>query len=106
MGYRYMRILLFFDLPSITSLDHRIYRKFVKQIKKDGFYMLQESVYVKLALNQQSVDATYSMIKSYVPMEGLIMSLTITEKQFSTLKVITGEIKTDVINSDSRILSL
>ena len=41
MGYRYMRIIIFFDLPTTTSADLREYRNFRKEIIKLGFMMLQ-----------------------------------------------------------------
>ena len=44
MSYRYMRTLLFFDLPTYTQTDRRNYRKFIKLLKTNGCYMLQESV--------------------------------------------------------------
>lgn len=106
MGYRYMRILLFFDLPATTSLDHKIYRKFIKDIKKEGFFRLQESVYVKMAINQQLADSTISIVKSCAPLDGNIMTLVVTEKQFSSINIIIGEFKTDVINTDNRIVKL
>ena len=46
-----MRILVFFDLPTETSKDRKIYSKFRKFLIKEGFIMMQESVYSKLALN-------------------------------------------------------
>ena len=46
-----MRVLVFFDLPVITSENRRAYSKFRKFLLKNGFMMLQESVYCKLALN-------------------------------------------------------
>lgn len=101
-----MRLLLFFDLPSITSIDHKIYRQFIKNLTKEGFYRLQESVFVKLAINQQYAESAITTVKSFSPKEGNIMILLITEKQFSALRVIAGEAKTDVINSVKRIINL
>ena len=46
-----MRVLVFFDLPVITAENRRAYVKFRKFLLKNGFLMLQESVYCKLALN-------------------------------------------------------
>lgn len=48
-----MRILVFFDLPVTTGEERRAYTKFRKFLIKDGFLMLQESVYCKLALMEQ-----------------------------------------------------
>ena len=56
MSYRFMRVLVMFDLPTETSIQRRNYRKFRKSLIKNGFIMMQESVYVKLAMNQGSAD--------------------------------------------------
>lgn len=55
-GYRFMRMLIFFDLPVQTSKDRKEYRRFRNYLITNGFLMMQESVYVKLALN-------YSIVK-------------------------------------------
>ena len=45
MSYRYMRVIVFFDLP-VDTLEHkRAYRKFRKFLIEKGFLMMQESVY-------------------------------------------------------------
>lgn len=51
MEYRFMRLILFFDLPVEKAAERRAYAKFVRGIEKLGFYMLQESVYVKMCLD-------------------------------------------------------
>lgn len=47
-----MRIIVFFDLPTETNENKREYRKFRKMLIENGFIMLQESVYCRMALNQ------------------------------------------------------
>ena len=44
-GFRFMRMIVFFDLPAITVEEKRHYRQFRKLLIKNGFVMLQESVY-------------------------------------------------------------
>ncbi len=101
-----MRILLFFDLPAVTKTDHREYSKFMKNIEKKGFFMLQESVYTKLALNQSVVDSTMREVKAKLPKDGLISVLTITEQQFSSIEHILGEVETDQIISQDKYIKL
>ncbi len=48
MSYRFMRVLVFFDLPVQTSEDMKNYRLFRKKILKNGFFMMQESVYCRM----------------------------------------------------------
>ena len=106
MSYRYMRSILFFDLPTISLKDKRNYRKFVKEIKQIGFYMIQESVYVKMSIDQQVVDSTLNKVREICPSNGSIIVLNITEKQFSNMKVLVGDISTDVITTDERTIVL
>ena len=44
MSYRFMRVLVFFDLPTETETDRRNYRQFRRGLLKSGFFMMQESV--------------------------------------------------------------
>jgi len=101
-----MRLVLFFDLPVETSVNRRDYRKFVKEIKKLGFYMLQESVYVKLGVDSRASDSALEKVKKFLPNEGNIAVLTITEKQFADIKILLGDFKKDVVDSDERIIEL
>ena len=101
-----MRTILFFDLPSITKTDHRQYRKFVKFIKSKGFVMLQESVYSKLSLNESVVDSTIKEIKTGLPKDGIVSVLTITEKQFSSIEHLLGQINIDVVTNDDKVVKL
>ena len=57
MSYRYMRVMVFFDLPVITSANRKDYRDFHKYLIKTGFLMMQESVYCRLAQNSTMADA-------------------------------------------------
>lgn len=101
-----MRTILFFDLPTLTNGDRRNYRLFVKGLKTNGFYMVQESVYVKMSIDSQAMETTINRVKSILPPKGFVLALNITEKQFSSMQVLIGEFQTDVVNSDERIIIL
>ena len=101
-----MRIILFFDLPSTTKKDIREYTRFVKYIKKEGFVRMQESVFSKLALNQSVVNSSMNNLRKNVPPEGTISILTITENQFSSIEHILGDIETDVLVNDKKVIRL
>ena len=106
MSYRFMRVIVFFDLPVLTADDRRAYRKFRKSMLKKGFIMLQESVYCRMALNKTMADQILDSIKCDKPEKGLVMSLLITEKQFERMEFITGEFVTDMIDTDERVVFL
>lgn len=101
-----MRIIVFFDLPTESASDKRNYRNFRKGLIKSGFMMMQESVYCKLVLNSnQSIQIT-NEVKKMRPEKGLVQILTVTEKQYSKMEIISGSNKTDVVDTDERLLIL
>ena len=106
MSYRYMRILLFFDLPVGTSSDRHEYNRFHRHLIKSGFMMLQESVYCKLALNASAVQAVIANLYKNKPPHGLVQVLTITEKQYARMEFILGESQSEIIDSDERLIIL
>lgn len=99
-------MVLFFDLPSVTAKDKKEYRHFVKQLKEHGFFALQESVYSKMCANQTVADLTVADVKKFLPKEGCVMTLVITEKQFNSLQILLGSIETDVLFSDEKVVKL
>lgn len=106
MSYRFMRILVMFDLPVFTSEERKRYRSFRKFLILSGFLMLQESIYVKLVLNQTNADLLIQNIRRHKPEDGLVHVLTITEKQYSRMETLVGTVKSDVIDSTERLVIL
>lgn len=87
---RYMRLILFFDLPVETSKQRRDYRLFRKFLLKEGFLPLQESVYAKLVVNDGAASGAVARIRKHRPPAGLVQVLKVTESQFATMECITG----------------
>ena len=106
MSYRYMRLLVFFDLPTENSQDRREYARFRKLLIRSGFIMMQKSVYSKLAVTQAAADALLESIRRNKPPHGTVQALTITEKQYSRIEYILGEHTGDVLESDERFIEL
>lgn len=101
-----MRMFIFFDLPVITTENRRNYARFRKFLIKNGFIMMQESVYCKMVINQTAVNTVMSNIKSNKPPDGLVQVLNVTEKQFEKMEFITGSFKSDIVDSDERLVIL
>ena len=101
-----MRIIVFFDLPTETNEDKRNYRKFRKALIKDGFIMMQESVYTKLMTTPSVENSVKNMIHKNKPEKGIVQTLTVTEKQFSKMEFVVGEYKSDVIDSQDKVVVL
>ena len=101
-----MRILVFFDLPTETSKDRKIYSKFRKFLIKEGFIMMQESVYCKLTLNNSVTNSIKEKINKNKPPKGIVQMLVITEKQFSSMEYVVGEKTYENIDDTERLLIL
>ena len=106
MSYRYMRMILMFDMPVETAEERKAYRKFRKFLIKEGFIMHQFSVYSKLLLNSSANNAMLERLKVNNPKKGSITLLTVTEKQFSRMIYLNGEKDTSIANSDARLVFL
>lgn len=101
-----MRLIVMFDLPTATSADRRAYRKFRKGLITNGFYMLQESVYCRLVLNNTVAKAATNAIRKIKPPEGSAIILTVTEKQFADMEFITGCRQVEYVDTDERVVIL
>lgn len=106
MSYRYMRVIVFFDLPVITAEQRRVYTRFRKFLIKNGFMMMQESVYCKLALNPTVAESIRDNVKKNKPEAGIVQMMTITEKQFENIEFVTGKYSTTLINDTKRLVIL
>lgn len=106
MSYRFMRIFVMFDLPTEYSAQRKEYRQFRKYLIKNGFIMLQQSVYCKLAVNSVSSNLIIDNVKKNCPTEGLVQILTVTEKQFAKMEYLVGEMQKEYIDSDERFIEL
>lgn len=99
-----MRVMVFFDLPTLTSTDRKEYVKFRKYLIKNGFLMMQESVYTKIVLNKTVADSVTQAVKQNKPLSGLVQLMIVTEKQFSRMEYICGEFSSNILCSDERLV--
>ena len=106
MSYRYMRLIVFFDLPTETSAQQREYRHFRKFLVRNGFVMMQESDYSKIVLNSTAAEAVRENIRKHKTSGGLIEMLVVTERQFERIEVVVGEVQSVVVDSDERLIIL
>lgn len=101
-----MRLLVFFDLPITSTSSRREYTRFRKYLIKDGFYMLQESVYSKICLNGSQVESYKRRLRENRPPEGLVQLLIVTERQYANMEYIVGASSTNVLSTDERLVVL
>ena len=101
-----MRVIVFFDLPVLTLENRREYTRFRKFLVKNGFIMMQESVYSKLALNTTIVNGIMESVRKNRPEEGVVQMMAVTERQYSRMEFVVGETKSNVLQSDERLVIL
>lgn len=104
INYRFMRLMVFFDLPTQTAENRRNYRRFRKNLILSGFFMLQESVYCRMVINEAMAKSMVQKIESFKPPQGMVCAMIITEKQFAGISFIIGELKSDVVTTDKSVV--
>lgn len=106
MNYKFMRLLLFFDLPTETSKNRLDYTRFHKFLIKNGFIMMQKSVYSKLVINNVTSAAVKAKISKNLPPTGIIELLEVTENQFSRIEYLIGEKQSIIEESMERLIEV
>jgi CRISPR-associated protein Cas2 len=94
-AYRVMWLLVFFDLPVETKRQKKLASGFRKKLLKDGFNMMQYSVYMRHCASHQHAEKHTKRVKSMIPPYGLVQVLRITDKQYGDiLNYWSGQIST------------
>lgn len=92
-AYRIMWLLVMFDLPTITKTEKKKSAKFRKELEKDGFAMMQYSVYIRYCASLESANVHIKRVRGICPDKGKISILTVTDKQYSNIVNIWGAIE-------------
>ncbi len=88
---RLMRLLVFFDLPVVSKADRKVYARFRKFLIKDGYDMVQFSVYARICNGQDSMDKHMKRLMGSAPPKGSVRCMQVTEKQFAGIEVLVGK---------------
>ena len=79
-----------FDLPVVTAEEKQIYSKFRKFLLKDGYIMIQFSIYSRICKNSDDVTKHINRIRQNLPDKGNIRLLQVTEKQYQDMMLLCG----------------
>lgn len=101
-----MRVVVFFDLPTETAEERRDYRRFRAALLKNGFFMMQESVYSKIILNNTAANVIKETVRKFKTGKGLIQMLTVTERQFENMEFVLGKKQSTVVDTAERLVVL
>ena len=85
--YRVMWVMVFFDLPTGTKRQRKAYSVFRNSLLKDGFSMLQFSIYVRHCASVENANVHMKRVRNFLPKEGNVIIVTITDKQFSNIEI-------------------
>jgi len=92
-AYRFMWVIVMFDLPVDTKAARREYARFRKKLLQDGFFMLQFSVYARPCASKENAAVHILRTERNVPPDGEVRVLTITDKQFERMRVFYGKLR-------------
>ncbi len=89
-----MRLMVFFDLPTLTKAEKRAYTLFRRFLLQDGYDMIQWSVYGRVVNGTDDAGTHLKRLAANLPAAGSVRCLQISEKQFSQIKLLVGTAKT------------
>ena len=90
MYRQFMRILVLFDLPVTEPEKRKEYIRFRKFLEKDGYDMMQFSVYSRLCNGLDGVKKHMQRLNYNLPPEGAVRAMIVTERQFENMKILVG----------------
>ena len=88
-----MYLFVMFDLPVGTKRERKAASQFRNFLKKDGYDMMQFSVYTRICRGQKAVDKHLKRISHAVPSSGGVRAFQITDKQYARQVILVGKRK-------------
>ncbi|MBD5316842.1 MAG: CRISPR-associated endonuclease Cas2 [Bacteroides sp.] len=101
-----MRLMIMFDLPVSSAKERKEYRIFRKELINEGFLMIQYSVYVRVCVSRKTASFLENRIKKFLPSNGTVQSLIVTEKQYNDMHFLRGNSIKEVRNLSDRTIIL
>lgn len=89
---RYMYLFVFFDLPVKTKPQRKAANNFRKFLKKNGFMMIQLSVYARVCKGTAMADTYTAKVRANLTKRGSVRTLLVTEKQYGRMEFMLGEL--------------
>lgn len=92
-GYRAVWVMAMFDLPTDTKKARKAYAEFRKNLLKDGFTMVQYSVYARHCASEENARVHFGRVRSFLPPDGEVRLIHVTEKQFEKMQIYWGKMR-------------
>ncbi len=90
-AYRIMWVFVYYDLPTDTKKDRRNAALFRKNLLKDGYTMMQYSIYTRHCASRENADVHIKRVKRFLPPRGEVIIFTLTDKQFGMMEFFRGK---------------
>ena len=84
-AYQVMWLFVFFDLPVGTKKEIKEATRFRKNLEKEGFNMMQYSVYTRHCPSRENAEVHVKRVKSIIPVKGQVSILMVTDKQYGEI---------------------
>lgn len=92
-AYHIMWLFVFFDLPTTTKKERREAALFRKALEKDGFTMMQYSVYVRHCPSKENMNVHITRVRRSMPPSGHTCILSVTDKQYADIQNFWGKVE-------------
>ena len=102
-GYRCMWVVAMFDLPTDTKKARHDYAQFRKMLIKNGFSLMQYSVYARHCPSQENAEVHTGRIERNLPPDGEVRVLVITDKQFERMRIFWGKMRRGAEQAPSQL---
>jgi len=93
--YRMAWVLVFFDLPVGTPEERKAAANFRKDLLKEGYIMVQFSVYARPCGSADRVETQVRRLKPKIPPRGEVRTLIISDAQWGRMLVMRSQQKVD-----------
>ncbi|EOT23684.1 CRISPR-associated endoribonuclease cas2 [Eubacterium sp. 14-2] len=103
---KFMRMIVFFDLPVVTAKERKAAAKFRNFLLKDGYHMMQFSVYTRICNGTDAVEKHEARLNLNLPSKGSVRLLTITEKQYESIHILLGKKTFDDTGESAELLNI
>ena len=101
--YRGMWLFTMFDLPVVTPKARKRYAEFRKTLIREGFSMLQYSVYARYFPSEEASIPHRNVVRAAIPPDGYVRLLLVTDRQFGKMESFVGEIPNAVEQPPSQL---
>ena len=89
-AYRFMWLLVMFDLPVVTRAERSAATKFRQWLLDEGYEMSQFSIYLRFCVGKEQVERRIRDIAKARPGKGQVHVLAVTDRQFEQMVVFRG----------------